>query len=314
LDVTTDPTNCGSCGHNCLGSTCTGGGCQPETVALIGSVQQLAVDSTHVYFTQSGSPVGLSFVKKVAKAGGTPQELANTQNSPAQIFVDDKVYWGGAVYVRRADKDGSNLLSLTAYRPKELRKNNTSLVFSATVFNPSGFEVRKVNKAGGGEGLIWNEQGSLAGELAVSGSDAFWTLSAGADIYKKSLAGFATAAPDLLLTSPAKVKDLSVEASDLFWAVETGGNWQIMSAKLDGQGLSTLTSVPSAVQTELLAASTGLYWLETVSGTRVLRSADRDGSNVRTLSADLGPSPSRLVLDDQYAYYKTNGGIFRVTR
>jgi len=45
-DVSTDPANCGACGHDCLGGDCLGGMCQPLVLftGQLNSAHCLAID------------------------------------------------------------------------------------------------------------------------------------------------------------------------------------------------------------------------------------------------------------------------------
>jgi hypothetical protein len=52
----TDPLNCGSCGHSCLGGTCNGGICQPRQVAAFDAGNEpvsLTVDDDSIYWLAS---------------------------------------------------------------------------------------------------------------------------------------------------------------------------------------------------------------------------------------------------------------------
>ena len=50
VDVASSGTNCGKCGHDCGGSTCTAGACQPSIVADKLTYPVFDVDATNVYF------------------------------------------------------------------------------------------------------------------------------------------------------------------------------------------------------------------------------------------------------------------------
>src|SRR5262249_26342220 len=93
LDLSFDPANCGSCGHDCQGGTCAGGVCQAVTLATGPSgASGIAVDATNVFWTAGGSPPGA--VMKVPIAGGPPTVLASGQDLPDSIAVDaTSVYW-----------------------------------------------------------------------------------------------------------------------------------------------------------------------------------------------------------------------------
>ena len=50
VDITSNGENCGTCGHSCLGATCSGGACVP-VVLTNGAPADLAVDEANVYWT-----------------------------------------------------------------------------------------------------------------------------------------------------------------------------------------------------------------------------------------------------------------------
>src|SRR4051812_11627234 len=52
VDVATSGTNCGKCGHDCGGATCTAGACQPGIVVDTLAYPVFDVDATNVYFNK----------------------------------------------------------------------------------------------------------------------------------------------------------------------------------------------------------------------------------------------------------------------
>src|SRR5258708_22292333 len=61
----TNPTSCGSCGHDCVGGACAGGKCQAIKIfsgtsdaATVEPVRNLVIDTTTVYFTAAQGPNG----------------------------------------------------------------------------------------------------------------------------------------------------------------------------------------------------------------------------------------------------------------
>jgi hypothetical protein len=93
-DTSSIPTNCGLCGHDCLGGQCSGGVCQP--FALIAadagaSPTDLAVDDAYLYWTDMYN----SAVTRTDKSTGISAVLSTSTFFPVPIAVDDaNVYWG----------------------------------------------------------------------------------------------------------------------------------------------------------------------------------------------------------------------------
>ena len=94
-DTSSDPKNCGACGHDCMGGTCVAGRCQPVGVgaATEPNAQGLFVDKANVYWTNTG-PGGQIKRCSVAGCGGTPTLLAANLASPNAVLASGTgVYW-----------------------------------------------------------------------------------------------------------------------------------------------------------------------------------------------------------------------------
>jgi len=59
VQTASDPLNCGTCGHNCLNGTCSGGACQPFAIAsnLTGLPGPLQLDGANLYWTEADTNV-----------------------------------------------------------------------------------------------------------------------------------------------------------------------------------------------------------------------------------------------------------------
>ena len=56
-DLLSDPKNCGTCGHDCLGGACSGGKCQPIAITnpLATTPYLLGIDSNYLYYSQEST-------------------------------------------------------------------------------------------------------------------------------------------------------------------------------------------------------------------------------------------------------------------
>ncbi len=72
MQTASDPLNCGTCGHNCLGGTCVGGACQPFAIAsnLTGLPGPLQLDGANLYWTEGDTNV--LFVLNTSSLALTP--------------------------------------------------------------------------------------------------------------------------------------------------------------------------------------------------------------------------------------------------
>jgi hypothetical protein len=88
--LASDPSNCGACGHNCLGGGCEAGTCTPGLV--LGSLNHpvsVAVDSTSVYVTEYAADGGIYAVPKAGGDAGAlafGNELAGIAITGAHVF------------------------------------------------------------------------------------------------------------------------------------------------------------------------------------------------------------------------------------
>ncbi len=102
-DLQKDAKNCGACGHDCLGATCSAGMCTPEGVGDNGNLTNLstsfALDSTNLYVagqTVSGSKAA-NVVAALPLAGGAPVILSQTTTGAwtgdRVVVADGRLFW-----------------------------------------------------------------------------------------------------------------------------------------------------------------------------------------------------------------------------
>ena len=87
INLTSDPANCGSCGHNCMGAACTNSLCGPLPVELAATTNPaaIAVYAANAYWTSSSTQTtgaSAGSVNSIPIAGGTATALATGRNAP----------------------------------------------------------------------------------------------------------------------------------------------------------------------------------------------------------------------------------------
>lgn len=90
-DLSSDPKNCGVCGHDCLGGACVMAACQAVEIRTTedDNVQSIAIDSTSIYW---GDDTGV--VQKGPKGMGSDAKLATLPSSVAHLEVRGNKLWG----------------------------------------------------------------------------------------------------------------------------------------------------------------------------------------------------------------------------
>lgn len=85
IDTSNDPKNCGRCGRDCEGTTCTDGMCAVKDLIDVKNVVGLA-SSDYVYWTTRDDA---GYLQRVSKKGGTAERVG-TIHSAGQVAVDAK--------------------------------------------------------------------------------------------------------------------------------------------------------------------------------------------------------------------------------
>lgn len=97
-DVWNDPENCGTCGKNCFGGTCSNGVCSQDLELVAeanGFVTGLLVGGNYVYWSTSGTPGN---VYRALKIGGAAELLGSDQDGQAALMAitpSDLIYYDG---------------------------------------------------------------------------------------------------------------------------------------------------------------------------------------------------------------------------
>jgi hypothetical protein len=326
-DLSSDPKNCGSCGHDCRGSACAQGTCAVEIVASEQAAPfGIALDEGNVYFTNKTTSGTVVSCQK-SGCGATPVVLADNQNDPYGIAVDAAVvYWTspGDSAIRGVVKAGGAPTTLrSGGTPTALLQRGGMLYWVDPTGGGGGGSVESCAATGCAPGFSLIFQTEIFG-LAVLEPNVYWTAGTTASYV-------ATCPPCPGYNQPPFVvanglayqfaQGLAVDDTNLYIAARAD-NGVILTiprtASSDGGAVAPTTLASDLVNPFAVVADEN-YVFFTTRGTptgsdgTVMR-VDKTGANLTPLAKQQA-FPAWLAVDADYVYWtNTAGGTVARTR
>jgi hypothetical protein len=262
-DVSSDPHNCGACGHDCLGGACLAGSCQPVVVATSaqGNIG-VAVNASGVFWTSEDGNV-----RTVPLAGGPVTTLASAQPALEGIAVDaTRVYWvtgssgGGTVTSLPVGGSTPSVIAGGQGRPEALTIDATTVYWTT---NESG-TVASAPLGGGPVTVLASGLDHPYG-IAVDASFVYWTNAGSmADAGAVMRVAIGGGTPDTLSLGRSYPWHLAVDATSVYW-LESDGNQptskpSLMKMPKDGGSPVTLAVPPPTFVSGIVVDATRVYW------------------------------------------------------
>jgi hypothetical protein len=311
--LASDSSNCGSCGHDCLGAVCSNGFCAPQKLVQANiNVYPLASDGTSLFYSIHGKGI-YRWQQATGPALIVP---ANTFAYPGAIdatslyWIDRQLPAQTSVVVKRAAKDGSGVGTFdsgpAAGATVEELVIDSTRAYMVWRYGPSGSMRYQLSSfpLGGGARTVLVDRTVPFQEIAVNDTFVFWSESEGAVFRIPKGGGTQVALP---LGDAAAQGFLTADGTRVYRADfghTRSGIWSFPANGDPPAGIAETFGGAAGIAND----STRLYWIEmeTESGLvptladRVMR-ADKDGSNVLQLANPF--DPQTLLLDDRYVYW-----------
>lgn len=260
-DLTTDPINCGACGHGCLGSTCVSSHCQP-TVAASGQFQpaDIAADGTNIYWVNEANP-GTVMQCAVSNCAGTTITLASNQDYPTALAVSSTtVYWinQSALMACSIGGCGGN--------PIQLIMNGSPY---GLVVHPDGKHLLWTDSASGTVDMCNTVGASCTGTLttlvsglkspagvAVDATDVYFSDTGAGVVGKAPLAGGSSTTLSMGLTRPLGI---AIQGETAYFVQYLGG---VVNSVPTGGGTTSTLATAQIKPGGLAVDSERVYWVD----------------------------------------------------
>lgn len=295
----TDPANCGRCGHDCAGGTCSNGVCQPfALVSAAGTSGYLRLDDKYVYFTDTNA----GDILRVPKTGGAVQILATAQPNPFQLAVDDSsVYFTAAGSLRRVPKSGGNVQTLVPGNDIDEVVAGTASLYYADYASSGGGAVYSASKDGTGIRILASSVTNCE-SVAPWGSDLFF---GGSFVGAVPIAGGTVTTLDTTYA-----RRIAVDSQNVY-AIDHDGP-TVQRIPRDGGTAQVLAISPAAVgASDIALDSKDVYWTVDQKSGYVLRVSKAGGTMDVIASED---QPWGIAVDDTAIYWSLPGIIMKLAK
>jgi hypothetical protein len=301
-----DPHNCGSCAHDCLGGTCLEGVCQPVVIA---EAQQepvsVALYGGWVYWLTSLDGA----LWRAPRSGGTVEKLATlTRYGPSRVAVDSTgVYFtsSGTLYTTGLDGGAPALIAKVAqqnyFYPASPLALDDSRVYVAAASGIAWVPKAPSSLDGGAPPSLMVPTRPI--DIRLEDGQVYWYDLK--DIHSVPTDAGLDAAPDTgVATAPVVANGIAVDTNNVYATDPTHG--EILSIPRGG-GAPTVLSVGRDQPSVMTVDSSTVYWVDGGTGDILSCVLPACAGGARVV-VPAQPTPNALAVDDTSLCWTTKWG------
>ena len=305
-DTTSNPMNCGSCGHVCAGApagaslACEFGACIYTRAVNQPNAEPLLVDSTSLYWLTQGSSG--SNIMTVPLAGGLATTLGTLgMNFTSTIAQDaDNIYWGTFSAIVKQPKSGGSATTLASFpssAPWQSLTDSTTLYWT-----DEGSGIYSLPLTGGVVSTLVSNVSAQA--LAADSANLYWSDSTTNAIVTASKAG---GTPTTLTTVSDPVYGITVDNGFIYWATYMNPG-VVEKIGVTGGSPVTLSNGGEVNQGQgIVVQGSYVYWSNFGSGTVYGAPTSGTGTAFRVTAEQA--NPPCLAVDSSNLYWSTSTDI-----
>ncbi len=292
-------------GANITGQNFVGSAAPITLASGLNNPQDIAVDSTSIYWTEAGAS---GAVKKVPINGGTVTTLASGLNYPTGIAVDStSVYWAEqSGTVKKVPINGGMVTTLAS---------GMSTIWGMTVDSTNVYwtetgTVKKVPKNGGTVTALASGIGS-ADKIAVDSTSVYWTGNGGGmglgTVKKVGINGGTVTT--LVASGLNQPQGIAVDSISVYWT-EFGGT--VKKVPINGGTVTTLASGLSS-SSGIAVDSTMVYWKE--DNPMAVKKVGINGGSMTTLAtSSWSGQPAGIAMDSNSIYWTEPDAVKKISK
>jgi hypothetical protein len=320
-DTMSDPSNCGTCGHDCGGGDCSKGRCQsvqlvvPRDTTLQSKFPFVLDDASLYYLATSRGEIR---VCAFSDCKATDRRWTALSWAVTAMAIDDTyVYWatdttiaGSDATISRANKDGSGRKVIISGLEtiESLTAADGNVYFGPGVGSgPTTSGVYRCPRDGCSNPYAIATSRTTVFSILSDGQNLFWTEWAGV-LATCSIANGCAGMPSVLLANLNFVGNVVSDGTLLYVAVPSDPGDQTGSIrKLDKQAKNTTTfvSVPTVDAPTAIALDAGyLYWTS-LSGT-IHRASVSTGQPETIVTGET--RPQNILARNGFIYWASGDG------